>query len=653
MRMKSLVHITNPVKQVVVEDQFWSKYKSIVANEVIPYQWKALNDELPNTEPSHAIENFRIAAGESSGEYYGTVFQDSDVAKWLETVAYSLRDFPNKELEEKADEVIALLGRAQAEDGYLNTYYMLKEPNNRWTNLRDNHELYCAGHFIEAAVAYYESTGKKEFLHIMEKYVELIDSVFGLEEGKLKGYPGHEEIELALVKLFDVTSNDKHLKLAQYFIEQRGKQPIYFLEERDKRKTIDTASTWNNEENINFGLGYEYQQAHEPVRQQKEAVGHAVRAMYLYIAMADLAAKTGDQSLKDTCEILWDDVVNHKMYITAGIGSSVNGESFSCNHDLPNDSMYCETCASVGLVFWANRMLRLDPNRKYADVLEQALYNGTLSGMDLDGKRFFYVNPLEVNPFQKHRKDQEHVKTERQKWFFCACCPPNLARMIASVEDNAYTQTEDTLYTHLYIAGKVQTVLSGHKVELTQSHNYPWDGGITLKINVEDSAPFKLALRIPGWCKEATAKVNGIDVAVNELEKGYLFIERIWETGDTVTLELDMAILRMYSNPLVSMNQGQTALQRGPIVYCLEEVDNGPNLAAIRLSTQSEIISRYEPNLLNGVVTLIAEGYRIKPSTGLYSAEQLNVLPQKITAIPYYAWCNREKGEMRVWIYEN
>ena len=652
MTMKSLVNITDPVKRVVVEDQFWKTYKQIVAKEVIPYQWKALNDELPDTEPSHAIENFRIAAGESSGEYYGTVFQDSDVAKWLETVAYSLRDFPNKELEEKADDVIALLGRAQADDGYLNTYYMLKEPNNRWTNLRDNHELYCAGHFIEAAVAYYESTGKKEFLHIMEKYVDLIDSVFGLEEGKIKGYPGHEEIELALVRLFDVTTNQKHLKLAQYFIEQRGQQPNYFSEEMEKRKTIETAQTWNDDTYINFGLGYEYQQAHKPVREQKEAVGHAVRAMYLYIAMADLAAKTDDHSLKETCDILWDDVIKHKMYITAGIGSAVNGEAFTCKHDLPNDSMYCETCASVGLAFWANRMLRLEPNRKYADVLEQALYNGTLSGMDLDGKRFFYVNPLEVNSFQKNRKDQEHVKTERQKWFFCACCPPNLARMIASVEDNAYTQTEDTLYTHLYIAGNVQTVLSEQKVELTQTHHYPWEGNIALTVNVENSAKFKLALRIPGWCKAASAKVNGETVAVNELEKGYFIIDRVWQKGDTVTLELDMAVLRMRSNPLVSMNQGQTALQRGPIVYCIEEVDNGANLAGIRLSKQSEITSQYEPNLLNGVVTLKAEGYRIEPTSELYQSEPLEMHPQTITAIPYYAWCNRKKGEMRVWIYE-
>lgn len=650
--VKIISNVTEPVKRVLVEDHFWKNYKEIVANEVIPYQWKALNDELPNTEPSHAIENFRIAAGESNGEFYGTVFQDSDVAKWLETVAFSLRDFPNPELEKKADEFIALLGRAQAEDGYLNTYYLLKEPNNRWPNLRDNHELYCAGHFIEAAVAYYETTGKKEFLQIMEKYVNLIKQIFGPEEGQLKGYPGHEEIELALIKLYDVTENEEYLKLAQFFIEQRGQEPIYFVEESEKRKAIHSEPSWNDEKNVNFGLGFEYQQAHQPVREQKEAVGHAVRAAYLYIAMADLAAKTGDASLKETCEILWDDVINHKMYITAGIGSAVNGEAFTCQHDLPNDSMYCETCASVGLAFWANRMLRLEANRKYADVLERAIYNGTLSGMDLDGKRFFYVNPLEANPYQKVRKDQEHVKLERQKWFFCACCPPNLARMIASIEDNIYTQTESSLYTHLYIAGKFKTVLSGKEVEITQSHNFPWDGDIQLTLNLNDPVQFKLALRIPGWSKTVSVKVNGQSASVEHLEKGYLVLDREWQSGDTISLQFDMSVNRMRSNPLVSMNQGQIALQRGPVVYCIEEVDNGSNLAAIRLPKESEIISEFNPDFLNGVVKLIADGYRVAPSKDLYSSEEAELIPQKIEAIPYYAWCNRQKGEMRVWIYE-
>ncbi len=549
--------------------------------------------------------------------------------------------------------MIVLLGRAQAEDGYLNTYYLLKEPNNRWTNLRDNHELYCAGHFIEAAVAYYETTGKTKFLHIMEKYVDLIQQIFGTEEGKKKGYPGHEEIELALIKLYDVTAKEQYLKLAQYFIEQRGQHPIYFVEEQGNRKNIQTEPTWNDDNNVNFGLGFEYQQVHQPVREQKGAVGHAVRAMYLYIAMADLAAKTGDASLLKACETLWEDVTNHKMYITAGIGSAVNGEAFTCQHDLPNDSMYCETCASVGLAFWANRMLRLSPDRKYADVLERALYNGTISGMDLDGKRFFYVNPLEVNPYQKSRKDQGHVKTERQKWFFCACCPPNLARMIASVEDNMYTQTEDTLYTHLYIAGKVSLTLSGQEVEITQTHRYPWNEDLGFSIHVTEPTSFTWALRIPGWCKQAEVKVNGKAVSLDHLEKGYVELERIWNDGDVVSLHLAMPVERIRSNPLVSMNQQQIALQRGPVVFCLEEVDNGSNLAGLRLPKNSLITEEFSESLLGGIVKLTAEGYRVKSSTALYSSEPPELVPQQITAIPYYAWCNRAKGEMRVWVYES
>ncbi|MGG3940987.1 beta-L-arabinofuranosidase domain-containing protein [Peribacillus psychrosaccharolyticus] len=641
------------IKTVVIEDNFWSNFKKVVAEEVIPYQWKALNDQLLGTEPSHAIENFRIAAGESNGTYYGTVFQDSDVAKWLETVAYSLADHPNSELERKADEVISLLGRAQGEDGYLNTYYTLKEPQHRWTNLRDNHELYCAGHLIEAGVAYFETTNKRKLLDIVCKFANLIDSVFGPEPNKIQGYPGHEEIELALIRLFDVTRQQRYLQLAQYFINQRGKNPFYFDDEKERRAKLDTIPSWNDE-HVNFGLGYEYQQAHQPVREQKSAVGHAVRAVYLYTAMADLAAKMNDQSLIETCEVLWDDVTKHKMYITAGIGSNVNGESFTSNHDLPNDTMYCETCASVGLVFWANRMLRVDTNSKYADVLERAIYNGTISGMDLDGKKFFYVNPLEVNKYQSKRADQEHVKSRRQTWFSCACCPPNLARMIASIQQNIYTQQNDTIHTHLYIAGEMTTTVAGQVVTLNQEHHYPWNGQIAVDVKLEQTEVFTLSFRIPGWCSEAVVRVNGkaVDVAAY-IRKGYIYIEREWRLGDRITLDFAMPVERVSSHPLVSMNVGKVALQRGPIVYCLEETDNGENLAAITLSSKVEFTAAYEKELLGGVVTLNGTAQRIDPKQWqdqLYITGELSLVTCKVKAIPYYAWSNRQKGEMIVWI---
>ncbi|WP_257000922.1 glycoside hydrolase family 127 protein [Terribacillus saccharophilus] len=636
--------------KVTVEDAFWSNYKQLVAEQVIPYQWKALNDQLPDTAPSHAIENFRIVAREAKGDYFGTVFQDSDVAKWLETVAYSLRSFPDSELEEAADDVISLMGRAQAEDGYLNTYYMLVEPENRWTNLRDNHELYCAGHLIEAAVAYYETTGKRAFLDIVEDYVELIRSTFGREDGKLQGYSGHPEIELALLRLFDTTGKREHLELAAYFIEQRGQEPHYFDMEKEQRQSLGAPPTWNDQ-NTNFGLGYAYMQAHLPVRQQQEAVGHSVRAMYLYAAMAYLARRTNDAELQAVCGALWDDVTNRKMYITGGLGSAVNGEAFTDAYDLPNDSMYCETCASVGLVFWAKQMLLLSPDRKYADVLERAIYNGTISGMDLDGKRFFYVNPLEVNTYQAGRKDQEHVKQERQKWFACACCPPNLARLIASIEDYAYTQTEDTLYTHLYIAGSVETKIKELPVKLTQSHQYPWDAGIS--VTVEGKGIFKLAFRIPGWCDSVTASVNGEAVAADDLVNGYLVLDRIWESGDQVELFLPLPVMRVYSNPKIGMNQGQVALQRGPIIYCLEEVDNGKSLAGLRIPRESEITAAFEKDLLNGVVILEAGGFKASESEELYQCHAPALEPVRLRAIPYYAWCNRQAGEMRIWTHEN
>ncbi|MFB5192159.1 glycoside hydrolase family 127 protein [Alicyclobacillus fastidiosus] len=645
--------VYEPIKHVKVKDRFWGGYKKVVESEVIPYQWQALNDELADLEPSHAIENFRIAAGISSGEYYGTVFQDSDVAKWLETVAYSLRNFPNTELERRADEVIELLGMAQANDGYLNTYYLLKGPQNRWTNLRDNHELYSAGHFIEAAVAYYEATGKTKFLDIVKKYADLIECTFGAEPNKLKGYPGHQEIELALVKLFDVTQNERYLKLAEFFINQRGGTPCYFEEERVRRATIDTALTWNSEENVNFGLGYEYQQAHRPVREQTEAVGHAVRAMYMYIAMADLAARKNDESLKEACERLWDDVTNRKMYISGGIGSTLNGEAFTAPYDLPNDSMYCETCASVGLAFWANRMLRLEVHGKYADVLERAIYNGTLSGMDLDGKRFFYVNPLEINRHQKSRKDQSHVKSERQQWFSCACCPPNLARMIASIEDHVYTRSSDTIFMHLYIASEMETKIGNETIRISQQHDYPWRGDIQIDIQTTALTKFGLGLRVPGWCKRATLQLNGEELSMESLFNGYVIVERTWQDGDQLRLLLDMPVEKIRSNPLVTMNQEQIALQRGPIVYCIEEVDNGSNLAALRLSKDAQFAIEWQDNLLNGVMQINTSGHRIQPFDGLYTSAVPKKHAQTVYAIPYYAWCNRTPGEMRVWIYED
>jgi Uncharacterized protein conserved in bacteria len=440
-----------PLNKVRIEDSFWSEYIRLVRDVVVPYQWEALNDRVPEAEPSYAIRNLKIAAGDESGEFGGMVFQDSDVSKWLEAVGYLLASGPDPDLEEVADGVVDLIGRAQQPDGYINTYFTLKEPDNRWTNLAECHELYCAGHLIEAAVAYYSATGKSKILDIACRFADYIDTVFGREPGKLQGYDGHQEIELALVRLYQVTGRPKYLELSQYFLDQRGTKPHFYASEFEKR------GGKVHFPQLDMAHDLSYSQAHLPVREQETAEGHAVRAVYMATAMADVAAKSGDVSLLDACKRLWRNIVSRRMYITGGIGSMEHGESFTFDYDLPNDTVYAETCASIGLIFFAQRMLQIEPVSEYADVLERALYNTVVSGMSRDGTRFFYVNPLEVHPEACGKNHiYDHVKPVRQGWFSCACCPPNIARLLASLGGYIYSSKDRTLYTHLYIGGQAE-----------------------------------------------------------------------------------------------------------------------------------------------------------------------------------------------------
>ena len=386
---------TDSVTEVTVKDSFWSPIMETTRKQMIPYQWKALNDEIPDIEPSHCIQNFRIAAGLEKGEFQGKVFQDSDVAKWIEAAAYSLKWHPDKALEKQIDETIDLIVMTQQPDGYIGTYYTINGLEKRWTNVMRHHELYCAGHMLEAAVAYYGVTGKRKFLDAMIRFVDYIDTVFGLEEGKIHAYPGHEVIEMALMRLYQITQDEKHLRLAKYFIDERGKQPCYFEGEIKKYGNV---YPW-----ADSYFQFNYYQAGAPVREMKDAVGHAVRAVYLYSGMADVARETGDERLYEACTAMWDSIVNRRMYITGAIGSSAYGEAFTIDYDLPGDLVYGETCASVGMVFFAQRMLKMKPEGEYADIMERLLYNGTISGMALDGKSFFYVNPLEVYPEKTNR----------------------------------------------------------------------------------------------------------------------------------------------------------------------------------------------------------------------------------------------------------
>ena len=637
-----------PLTGMQVTDRFFAPRIDLVRTQMLPYQWEALNDRLKDTEPSHCIENFRIAAGISRGEYHGMVFQDSDLYKWLEAVAYQLAVRPDPSLREAADSAIRLIGQAQTPEGYLNTYYQTHPDEKRFSNLQNNHELYCAGHLIEAAVAFAQAVGDTRLLDVARRYADLIDRVFGPEEGKLHGYPGHEIIEMALVRLFRLTGEERYLRLARYFIDQRGQAPLYFEEEA--RHDGNRDFVWNE-----TFMRYQYYQAGKPVREQTEAEGHAVRAVYLYSGMADVAAETGDQTLFEACRTLFDNIVSRRMYITGAIGSTHVGEAFTYDYDLPNESVYAETCAQIGLCFFAQRMLNSEMDGRYADVIERALYNSVLSGMSLDAKRFFYVNPLEVVPEACEKDDRlRHVKPQRQKWFGCACCPPNLARFLGSLPSYAFSAGGDTLYMHLYIGGEVRVALAHAEVHLSVESDYPWDGRV--RLTVHTPGEYGIAVRISGWCRGYELKVNGESVS-SEPVRGYVSLNRVWREEDTVELNLKMPVTLMRANPAVRADTGKLCVVRGPLVYSLEEADNGKDLHLLRLPLQTAFEVHDEPQLLGGIRTIRCNAFRRSKSFAegqLYApvcgAEEMT--ETQLTWIPYFAWANREPGEMAVWIRE-
>ncbi|WP_080832972.1 glycoside hydrolase family 127 protein [Cohnella massiliensis] len=643
-------------EKVSVQDRFWNEYTELVRQTVIPYQWEALNDRVEGAAPSYAIRNFRIAAGLEEGEFGGMVFQDSDLAKWLEAVGYSLASRPDPELERIADDAIDLIGAAQLENGYLNTYFTIKEPDKKWTNLHDAHELYCAGHLIEAAVAYYRGTGKRKLLDIARRLADHIDEVFGIGPGKLRGYCGHQEIELALVKLYEATGEDRYLRLSRYFIDERGQAPNYFAEEWERR---GRTSHWV--QGTTSPPDLEYNQSHLPVREQTVAVGHAVRAVYMYAAMADLARLAGDERLREACGKLWKNVTEKQMYVTGGIGSTHHGEAFSFDYDLPNDTAYAETCASIGLVFFARRMLLLEARSEYADTMERALYNNVLGSMSRDGKHFFYVNPLEVWPDASVRNPgKRHVKPVRQRWFGCACCPPNVARLLSSLNEYIYTadRKRNTVYAHLYIGSEARFELDAGPVKLKMSSELPWSGKVSFEVLPESNAPakFALALRVPGWCAGArpALTVNG-KPADYRTERGYAFVEREWSQGDAVGWELPLETQLLFAHPLMRANAGKAAFQRGPLVYCLEEADNGAPLASLALAAEPNLAERFEAGPLGGAVVIEADGTAIEGAgwpedSAPYLPLRPRVKAARLKAVPYYLWGNREPGEMAVWI---
>ncbi len=646
----------------LIKDRFWSRYRQLVRQEMIPYQWGVLNDaidvhiekerndaSIPN-EKSHAIENFKIAAGISKGEHYGWVFQDSDVYKWLEAVAYSLKEEMDQELKKLADEVVDLISLAQEKDGYVNTYFSIKAPLRRFKQLGESHELYCAGHFLEAAVAYYETTGNKKVLDVACRFADCIDRNFGPEEGKIHGCDGHEEIEIGLMCLYHLTHVERYLHLCEYFLNIRGTDKDFFRKQRaedtDKHSLLDGMDQWPDT----------YYQIHKPVTLQDSAEGHAVRLVYLCTAMADVAASTKNEKLLDSCKKIWRNIVDKRMYITGGIGSTVLGESFTLDYDLPNDTMYCETCAAIGLVFYAYQMLRNESKGEYGDIMERSLYNTILSGMSLDGKHFFYVNPLEAVP-EKSKKDpgKSHVKCSRPEWLGCACCPPNLARLLTSIERYIYTVKEREILINLYI-GSIATLHIEDKVlEISQESEYVSNGNVLLKCRGNLENPITLGMRIPYWAEDVKAYMNGKEYVV-EKNNGFWFVSGCFNE-DVIELRFNDVVRRWYANPKVSEDIGKVAISRGPFVFCMEGMDNGDDLHQLYISKDAQFSYDWDDVTLGGIGTITAEAERLsweESDNSLYRADVKNWCrkKQKVKWIPYYAWANRGETEMSVWVKE-
>jgi DUF1680 family protein len=624
---------------VEVGPGFWHERLETVLTKTIPSQYEQLERHgiLESLKAPKPTPPLRIPI--SNHGMSTQVFWDSDVGKWIEAASYALSHRRDAAIEARIEEITDWLEETQLRDGYLNCWYIGREIDKRWTNLRDRHELYCAGHMIEGAIAYYQATGRRRLLDIFCRYVDHIAATFGTGPDQKRGYCGHPEIELALIRLYHATKNRAHLDLAAYFINERGNQLPHYFDVEALARGEDPGKYWFHT--------HEYSQSHKPVRQQDKAVGHAVRALYLYSAMADLAADLGDDALKKACEALWRDVTDKRMYVTAGVGPSASNEGFTRDYDLPNDTAYAETCASVALIFFAQRMLNLECDGAYADILELALYNGALSGLSRDGARYFYQNPLE--------SDGSHTRWE---WHPCPCCTMNVSRLVASVGGYFYSTAEGALAVHLYGTNSARVKIDGREVLVRQQADYPLFGKVILEIEPAEPAEFTLALRIPGWARSHQISVNGAALANDAPRRGYAQVRRRWRKGDVVELILPMAAERLYANPNVRADIGRVSLRRGPLIYCVEEVDNPATpVPLLRLPKTARLSPQLRPELFDGIVTIVAEAEVADvddnaSASALYQGEPFARENARLTAVPYYVWSNRGPNRMAVWLPE-
>jgi uncharacterized protein len=618
-----------PVSFIKLDDPFWSKQFAQVRNVVLPYMWEILNDRVENARKSHCIENFRVAAGISNDDHYGPVFVDTDLYKWIEAVSYCLAVENDPELDKKCDLAIDLIGAAQQPDGYLSTYFIVVAPDKRWTNLMEGHELYCAGHLIEAGVAHYQATGKVKLLNIARRFADLIDLTFGKD--RQRGYPGHPEIELALIRLYEVNHEEKYLTLSGYFINERGAGENIFAEECSKE-----GHSYIFPEMARFTA--DYFQSHLPVRKQRSTTGHAVRAMYLYSAMTDLARLTDDPELIEACERLYENTVSRQMYVTGGVGSAKSGERFTVDFDLPSDSAYSETCASIGLMFFSSRMWLLKGKKSTYDIWERVLYNTVLSGMGRDGQHYFYVNPLEVVPQTvSNNPTLSHIKTQRQKWFGVACCPPNLARILTSMRGYIYALEPGRLFILAHIGSSFEK--GGLYVKI-------WREGDEYTLTIE-GGKIDVFLRLP-----ENSALTG-DQFENPNDGFYSIHHAGGRQQYSYSLKPLIRVLR--AHPSVSALAGKLCVQRGPTIYCAEGSDNAVPLSTLRLPGEAVFTEEKGEWLEEDLPILKTTGYSVSDlnwEKKLYGPEPCVYKSREITLIPYSHWGNRGENEMRVWLNE-
>lgn len=613
-----------PFDQVKIDDAFWTPRLQANHDSTVPHV-------LDWCERTGRIRNFAKAAGLEDGDFEGLYFNDSDVYKALEGAADALALKPDPQLEARVDKIIDTIAAAQQDDGYLNTFFLLTAPEEKWTNLRDKHELYCAGHLIEAGIAYFQATKKRKLLDVAIRFADLIDSIFGPD--KRHDVPGHEEIELALVKLYKLTGEQRYLDLAEFFVEQRG--------HTDGREAQEY-----------------YAQDHLPVREQSEVNGHAVRAMYLFSGVADIAAIKGDSVYSGAMRRIWNDLALRKMYVTGGIGVTGHGEGFSNGYDLPNDRSYSETCASIALAMYNQRLTQLYADSKFADLWERVVYNGVLAGVSLDGSLFNYRNPMSTHGANGYHPggvnaDKDH-KFHRQDWYVCACCPPNVARFVPQIGGAIYGVGDDGVYINQYIGSQTNVEVNGEPIALRIGSQMPWQGAMTLTIEPEHPSEFTVSVRLPEWCDEPELKVNRRHVSSSE-QNGYAKIHRTWKRGDSLEIAMPMAVRRIQAHPFVAADAGRVALQRGPVVYCLEEMDNETGVHNLALPRDAQVTAEFRPNLLGGVTVLkgLAQ-YRTLDgwSDQLYRSAR-DYGETNFVAVPYYSWDNRISGAMTVWMPEH